>query len=418
MKTDFIRLRDLAKRVREIAENPLQDEHRKIWTAVNDKKMIKPAVLARDICFDVLEYGDELKCQIEDEELRFYEAHLLAEIYQWNHLRCHSIVEKHILCPAVIHETSGLPGDTMYYVPVFWRLKTKMTADHFGGVIRDEQDFEKIKVPDVEYDRQATQKRVDFLNEVFGGILPVYPSGRDGFRFSPWDHLFKALGLQEGMYNLALQPDFMKALIQRYVDVFIAHVDNLEKLGLLNHNNRPALIGQGGYGCTTLLPPPPEEGVLGAKQNGMWGSAADQIFTAVSPEMTREFAFEPEKRWAQKFGLMYYGCCERLDQKLDDLLTVPQIHKISCSPFSKREAFMEKLADKAVVSFKPDSIRLTTAGDWDKEACRDELIDVCALARKHHCNVEILMKTFTTFGGDPTRLWKWCDMATDIVNNY
>jgi hypothetical protein len=79
---------------------------------------------------------------------------------------------------------------------------------------------------------------------------------------------------------------------------------------------------------------------------------------------------------------------------------------------------MEKLGDKAVVSFKPDSIRLTTAGDWDKKACRDELAHVCNLAKKYRCNLEILMKTFTTFGGDPTRLWQWCDMAQDIVNNY
>jgi hypothetical protein len=417
MNKNYVRLRDLAKQVREIAEDPLQEEHKTLWTAVNDKKMIKPVVLVRDICLNMMQYGDELVCQIEDKELQYFEAHLLAEIYQWKHLRCHSIVEKHILCDAVIQENDfGIPAGRVYNTPVFWRWKSASAAEHYESIFKDERDIEKIRVPDVYFDKDATQKRVDYLNEVFDGILPVYARGYDNFHFAAWDELLKALGLQEGMYDLALKPDFMKALVQKYVDVNIAHAENLERLGLLNHNNRPTLIGQGGYGCTSLLPPAPKEGVLGAELKGMWGSGSDQIFTAVSPEMSDEFAFKPEARWAEKFGLMYYGCCERLDQKIDGVLKLPHIHKISCSPFSVRESFLEKVGNKAVVSFKPDSILLSLQ-DWDKKASRDELIDVCNLARTYNCSVEILMKTFTSFEGDPTRLWKWCDIAMDVVNN-
>jgi hypothetical protein len=415
------RLRDLAKQIRDIADDPQQEEHKKLWTAVNDNKMIHPVALVRDYGLDLLAYGNELEAQIEDEELRYFENHMLAEIYQWKHLKCHSVIEKHILCNVAVDETvrylSGLRAGGMFNPPNYWRLGTRKQAEHFEGCIKDESDIDKITAPVIHYNEEATKKRLSRVNDIFDGILPVYPKGFDNFQFAPWDHLIQTVGMQEAMYGLGLRPDFMKALVNRVVDVYITHADHLEKLGLLNNNNRPALIGQGGYGYTTLLPSGPKEGVLGAALKGMWGSVTDQIFTSVSPEMTSECAIELEKRWAEKFGLMYYGCCERLDHKLDYVLKMPHVQKISCSPYSIREEFMEKLGNKAVVSFKPNSV-LLAQGDWDKKASRDELIDVCDLARKYNCSVEMIMKTLISVNGDPRRLWEWSDMARDVLNNY
>jgi hypothetical protein len=310
-----------------------------------------------------------------------------------------------------------LKAGKLFNPPNYWRPGTRKKAEHFEGFIKDERDIEKLKAPVIHYNEEATKKRVSRLNEIFGGILPVYPKGFDNFQFAPWDHLIQAVGMDEVMYGLGLKPDFMMALVNRVVDIYITHANNLEKLGLFNSNNRPALIGQGGYGYTSLLPPPPKEGVLGATPKGMWGSATDQIFTGVSPEMTNEFAIEPEKRWAEKFGLIYYGCCERLDHKLEYVLKMPHVQKISCSPYSIREEFMEKSGDKAVVSFKPNSV-LLAAADWDKKASRDELIDVCNLARKYNCSVEMIMKTLISLNNDPRRLWEWSNMARDVLNNY
>jgi hypothetical protein len=418
LNKEHVRLRELAKQIREIAVDPVQKEHAKLWTAVNDNKMIHPVALVRDYGINMLQYEDELSLQIEDEDLRNLEAHMLAEIYQWKHLRCHSITEGYILCNAVIHETNfGVPYSTMYLPPNFWRWKSQSDAVHFEPVFRDEGDIGKITVPEVYYDREATRKRIEYLSEIFDGILPVYARGYDKLSFTPWDDLFRAIGLQEAMYKLIEEPELMLAFVNRYVEVFIAHAKNLEVLGLLNHNNGPVLIGQGGYGYTTLLPPSPKEGVLGATLKGMWGFSAEQIFTSVSPDMTYEFGIVPEKPWAENFGLMYNGCCERLDHKLHYVLEIPNIHKISCSPFTNREAFMEQLGNKAVVSFKADSVLLSHP-DWTIKESRDELIDICRLARKYGCSVEVLMKTLININGDPKRLWAWSEMARDVLSNY
>jgi hypothetical protein len=139
---DIIRLRELAKQVREIAEDPVQELHRKLWTAVNDKKMIHPTAMTRDYGLDMVAYEDELKFQIEDKELNYYEAHLLAIIYQWKHFRCHTITEKWIFCNAVTEETPcGLPSFSVYCEEDFWRWKTNKVAKHFDPVFTDMDDI-------------------------------------------------------------------------------------------------------------------------------------------------------------------------------------------------------------------------------------------------------------------------------------
>jgi hypothetical protein len=416
------RLRDLAKQVRDIAGDPVQEENKKLWTAVNDNRMIQPVALVRDYNLDILAYEDELEAAIEDEELRYFENHLLALIYQWKHLKCHSVTEKFLLCDAVVEESVrflDLPTGGMFGRPDFWRLGTATKrSKHFEVFIKDEKDIEKIRMPVIHYDEEATKKRASRLNEIFDGILPVYPKGFDNFAFAPWDQLIQVAGIDEVMYGLSLNPDFMKTLVNRIIDVYLAHAEKLEKLGLLNNTNRSAMIGQGGYGYSSELPALPKDGgVMGAKMKDMWGSSTDQIFTSVSPEMSYEFSVEPESRWAEKFGLFYYGCCERLDHKLDEVLKFPKVRRISCSPYSNREAFMEKLGNRAVVSFKPDSVLLSRT-DWDIKVSRDELLDVCRLARKYHCSVEVLMKTLISLNGDPRRLWQWSDMARDVLANY
>jgi hypothetical protein len=140
--------------------------------------------------------------------------------------------------------------------------------------------------------------------------------------------------------------------------------------------------------------------------------------TAVSPAMTREFAFEHEKKWARQFKLFSYGCCERLDNKLD-LLTAafPNLRKISSSPLSNLDKAEEILGCRYVISYKPNSNYL--AGDTPQfDLLRNEFIHACELAEKHKVNLVFNMKTIISLGGEPQRLWKWCDMAMELIHAY
>ncbi len=417
-RKDVARLRELGKIVADIAAHPDQEEHRRVWTAVNDGAMIRPALLTRDTPVYLLNVDGELTTRIEDEFLAGIESQLLMAIYEWRHLRCHSVVEPAVLCPAALADSGyGIDISAADAARVAETSAEAMaTARHFDRILDGEKDLDMIQFPKVEHNEDATKARMELLREIFAGVLEVRLFGKHRFRFVPWDDLLSWMGLEEGMYDFIENPEFMHMAMDRYVDATIHQARQYEALGMLSSNNGPHYIGSGGYGYTTRLAPRTESGV-GAKMADMWGYVANQIFTTVSPDMTMEFAIGHEKKWAEMWGWIYYGCCERLDHKLTELRQLPNLRKVSLSPYANLEEGMEKMGGNLIVSFKPNSNYLANP-EPDFDFLRNELVTVCKLARKYGCNLEILMKTIITLRNQPQRLWKWCDMAREIIAEY
>jgi hypothetical protein len=414
---DFTRLRELGKRIAEIAALPVQEHNRKLWTAANDLRAVRPLVYVRDYPLYLLQYGDELVTTIADPFLKSVELTLLTRIYEWNHLRTDRVVEPYIECPVVFTDSGfGVEGykgmaasdvEKEYYD----------NSQHYDPILIDMDDVDKIKTPVVEYDEETTRARFNLLKEIFDGILPVKLFGRSNFGCTPLDDVMTWTGINEGLYHLALKPDFMHAILDRYIDAQIARIKKYEALGILSSNNNSKTVGNNCPGFTSQLPEPTESGI-GAKISGIWGENADQIMTDVSPEMTREFSFEHEKKWARMFPLHSYGCCERLDNKID-LLTAafPNLRKISSSPFSNLDSMVEQLGNRYVISFKPNSLYL--AGDNPRmDLLREEFVHACELAQKHQINLVFNMKTIITLNNEPQRLWQWCDMAMELIQAH
>lgn len=417
MNSELERVRSLARQVREIAESDQQQANIRLWTAVNDRQMIHPVVIARDYPRILLsEKTDELTTICTDPLLKQIESDLLLKIYEWKHLRGHRVIEPTYGVEALVEDTGfGLPMPTAKS-PTF-ETEHYTTSKHYSRQIDSVDDISKIKTPGITYRKDETENRLHWVQEAIGDILTVKLEGRHAFFFNLYDNLLSWLGLEEGMVDMALNPDFVLAAADRLVDAFVSMALQYEKAGLLSSNNRNVFIGNGGYGYTATLPQPTSSG-LGVKLRDMWGSAQDQILTSVSPEMSRELAFEREVKWTSLFDRVYYGCCERLDNKIGDLKeTFPNLAKISVSPYADLEAAMEKIGSDFVVSFKPNSNYLAV-DPWNKELLKEELIRVCSLARKYNCHVEILMKTIISLADHPESLWEWTEMATDIVSHY
>lgn len=417
LKREIARLQELAKEIREIAELPIQGNNRKLWTAVNDLHMIRPVIHVMDYPHYLIKYGDELTTTIEDEYLKKVEMDLLIRIYEWKHLRCDRVVEPTVKCP-VIYKDSGFGivasgGDRSDFI----EGEVYDEARHFESQIACAEDLKKIKTPVVEYCEEETLHRYDLLREIFGDILQVKLFGRCNIRCAPMDDLLTWMGISEGMFKLTLEPELMHQAMELYITACIDRIRQYERLGILSSNNGFENIVNNCIGYTSGLPPATESGI-GAKIEDLWGHSADQIMTCVSPEMTKEFCFDHEKRWAGLFGLYSYGCCERLDNKLD-LLTesFPNLRKVSCSPYSNLESMMEQLGDRYVISFKPNSTYLAHESAGFDEL-RKEMAAALDLSRKYKVNLVFNMKTLLSLNGDPTRLWKWCDMASDMIVNY
>ena len=117
---------------------------------------------------------------------------------------------------------------------------------------------------------------------------------------------------------------------------------------------------------------------------------------------------------AEHFGMIYYGCCERLDDRLDIVKKIPNVKKVSCSPWSKRKEFAEKIGNELIMSNKPipTFIAMETV-DWDE--VRSDLKLTADLANSNKVNLEYILKDISTVRCQPDRLTKWADIAMELV---
>ena len=98
-----------------------------------------------------------------------------------------------------------------------------------------------------------------------------------------------------------------------------------------------------------------------------------QMFSTVSPAMFQEFEVDYAARIFARFGLVYYGCCDPLDRKMNEVRMIPNVRKVSMSPWVDQERGAAEIGRQFVFSRKPSPAFL--AGDrFDAERVRADLL--------------------------------------------
>ena len=406
MNKDVVRLRELALRIKEISLLPIQETRRKQWQKMNDLQMEKPMVYTRDYPWEMVITGDELLTTIEDEFLRSLEFQMLCTLFKWEHIQTDMIIDPTIYCTAEIKNLEPIKYkiSSSGYVEAdktARRNNFSKTAEQYIRRIFTEDDIDNVlPMPQISFDKVKLDNELEKASEIFEGILNVEKNVMPAIDYTPWDDLIKLFGIQEGLMELYLNPELMHKAMERYTDVYIELLHQYERAGLWISNNGNMLVGTGALGFTNDLP---QRIGMGVNASESWGFCADQIFTSVSPQLHDEFATQHEIRWMEQFALTYYGCCERLDNKIELLKKFKNLRKISISSFSDKEKAMEIIGKSHVVSYKPNSTLLATV-PWDMEASKKEILDVCRLAEKYGCNLEIIMKTMITLNDQPNNV--------------
>jgi hypothetical protein len=147
----------------------------------------------------------------------------------------------------------------------------------------------------------------------------------------------------------------------------------------------------------------------------MWASAESQELAQVGPKHHAEFALAYEKPLLEPFGLTGYGCCEDLSRKLDDVLTIPHIRRISISPFADVDRSAEKLGGSAIFSWKPHPAHLV--GEFDEELVRGYIGHTVDAARRNGCVLEMILKDTHTCEHHPERFDRWTQIAREVIEN-
>ncbi len=404
-------LRGLAEKLAAIAKLPVQKEKARLWSKVNDLKSERPMVLISEVPWHEMNVNNELTLQSMDPWARKQELDLRLTLYTWQHMPADMTVNEYLTCPLVVHSTGFGIEENVDVVET--DKESSVVSRHFKVQIAKDEDLKKIKLPVVTYDKEQTDKNYKVMCEVYKDILPVKKTGVQHIWYTPWDFLVRWYGIQEAMIDMLDRPDFVNAAVARVAESCMAELEQYEKLNLLSLGNARR-TGSGGYGYTEELPGENYDPNC-VRPHNMWGCSNAQIFSEVSPEMHWEFALKHDIPWLQKWGRNYYGCCEPLDRKIDILKRIPNLRKISVSPWANKERALQNIGGDYVISYKINPA--TLAGDtWNIETAVKEVREVLERADKK-CHIEFIIKDISTVSYHPERLWELskriCEMAEE-----
>ncbi|MCF7838835.1 MAG: hypothetical protein K9N49_09420 [Candidatus Marinimicrobia bacterium] len=402
-------LRRLAAEWAAIAALPVHREKAALWQRLNDRQPGgRPMVWINEIPWHEMDVDGELTLHCADPWAREQETRMRRTLYQWAHMPGDMIVPDHFPAPLIIRST-GFGIDEQVAIAQT-DAANSVVSRHFTVQLASFADLEKIIMPVVTLDEEETARRFQAAEEAFGDILPVRPLGRAHIWYTPWDNLIRWTGIEEAMLMMYEDPDLVHALVDRVVQAYLSELDQLEALNLLALNDNATRIGSGGFGHTGALPGAHFDPAR-VRPGQMWGCSNAQIFSEVSPEFHWTFAVEHDLPWMRRWGLNYYGCCEPLDGKADVLARIPNLRKVSVSPWCKTERAVEQLGGRYVLSRKPNPAILAE-DNWHPERARQELRQFLDAAGKT-CHVELIMKDISTVRYQPQRLWEWARVAME-----
>ena len=404
---DISILRELSAHVADIAALPVQEEKRALWRRLNARRPVRPMVLIDQVCWNEMNIGDELTLRSSDAECRKYEEYLRRTLYQWKHFPVDMVVEPFIRVPMAICN-SGF-GIIIQEEIAVGDATNSVVGHKYENQFQAEADLEKIRTPEISHDTAETERRLTVASEIFEGRLEVRPQGMDPY-LSFWDPVATWMGVEIALYALVDKPDFMHRLLARMTDGYLGMLDQLEMQGLLC-GPQSLIHCTGAY--TDELPAPGYDADK-PRTKDIWMFGLAQMLSTVSPAMFKEFEVDYASRICARFGLVYYGCCDPLDGKMTGVRMIPNVRKISMSPWVNEERGAAEIGGDFVYSRKP-SPALVAMDNFHHDQIREDLLKTKNICDKHGCPLEFILKDISTVRHDPERLSEWARIAMQVA---
>lgn len=317
-----------------------------------------------------------------------------------------------------------IPDDTVYYPWYVMRAKMLQPSAGIWGlelhrihdassrgwrnmpVIAEMADLARLEAtPHVCLDAETPEIRA--VRDLIGDILPVHVKRSTVYPLWGGTDLSEApgalLGLSELMLMLYDDPALVHAVMAFMRDAVLANLDQGQAAGDWSLAD----------GCNYGLPPDvddlpaPEPNSHGAALSDLWFFTHAQEFEAVSPAQHEEFLLQYQMPIMARFGLVNYGCCETLDDKIALLGTIPNLRRVLMGPRSDLARGCEQIGRRYVVSWRPNPAMV--AGGFDADAVRAAIRRGFADAAA--CNIEIMLKELMTVDNDLSRLFRWTEIA-------
>ena len=415
-------LKNLAKRISIISQDPIFKEKKKLWENKNALKKTRPLIL----CVPPMSGRDELipteTLIVKDELFRKFEKRLRYDIFHYENFHDDEIISNDLFVPYVFETSDWLEGRIRPY---------DSRADHaasYHACINTPSDFKKLQAPKLEYNEKLSNENYELAQEVFGDYLNVelgepYFLGTDTEVFGHGNSLIdvwcELRGLENVFYDFIDEPAFTKEAMSFLMEAQIARLLQLEREGLLKlngtsfnkHTDSP--LGSNGRACTNELPQPDFDGSH-VRLKDLWGYSMAQELTVVSADMLEEFVLPYQAKIADLFGMNAYGCCENNDKKWGVITKhIPRLRALSLAFEVNLQIAADVLKDKYVLTWKPPVVDMLIQ---PAEKVRNILKDAMDIMSNSPF-VIALRDAETMFGGAGPSA-RWTDIAMELAKEY
>jgi len=396
-------LRRLATKVAYLSNRPIEDEKRKLWYEHNSLKPVRPLIFCDpENGWNEIVTKNQIDC--EGELAQRWEMVLRKEIFWGELLLDDKVIEPYFDISYTYNEGN-------------WGVDPIIHGGKNGGAymweapIKKYSDIDNLHFPIINIDYKATQKTLEVANDTLGDLLKVRKIGIWWWSLGSTRLLALLRGLETMMIDMYDNPKLIHELMR------IISEGTLEKLNFLEENDLLSIkidryVGSGGFGYTKELP---AEGFDDSKVRtiDMWGFCESQETVGISPQMFEEFIFQYQLPILKRFGLNCYGCCDPLDQRWHIIKNIPNLRRVSVSPWSDLEKMAENLEDKYIFSMKPLPTPLA-AVVLDEGFIRKKIREALEITKG--CVLEIIMKDNNSIGKNQENVINWVRIVREEIN--
>lgn len=396
-------LREAAKKVAELAARPGEEEKKRLWYKHNELRSERPMVVCdpENGWYEIIT-PDQIKS--EGKLARLIEFVLRKTIFWGEKMGDDTVIMPVFRAHHIFTESSrgfekhdqGHTGNNAYT----WKPAIESL----------EQAQQLVPSRFVLYERE-TKEYLEMLRDVFDGILEVRLETNWWNSCGMTSDLIFLLGLENMMLLMYDEPELIHYLMNFLTEEFLAKFKFAEENGLLCLNNNDMYVGTGGYGWTHELP---KEGFDGkVRLADIWGLSESQETIGVSPAMFGEFIFPYQLKLQKYFGLNCYGCCEPIDMRWDYIKQIPNLRRLSISPWSNEEMMAELLGNRYIYSRKTPPTWLAT-DVADVEMMEAGIAKTISLAGKG--NLELIMKDTHTIHNNPQNCISFVECCRRMID--
>lgn len=407
---DKIILRTLGEQYAEAASLDYHTKKRMEWKKLNRLEETKPLILIDQLPWNELNAEHELDFSCTHPFCRELEEYLRKTLYKWKHFPVDMVLPPYIPVAKIIHNTGF--GVQIHEHTQITDKENDIVSHEYQDMLSTPEELNALHPAIVSYNKHDSLERKEAAEDIFSGILPVKLTGLCP-EFRVWDELSMYRGITPILYDFMDNPDFIHETMKKFTAFQINLLHQLENLSLLE-DDLQTIHCSGAF--TDELPANPSGcGTDNAKNCWAYGMA--QLFSSCSKAMHEEFEIYYAKEYYKHVGLVYYGCCEPLHDKIDIIRQIPNVRKISISPWANPDVAVENMARDYVLSRKPTPAFLA-ADTLDEDSVRKEILTTLEACKRTHTPCEFILKDISTVRHDPQRLTRWAEIASELINQY